>query len=264
MSGEKTEKPTAKKLRDARREGRIGRTPDIGAWGSMLIATFLLPPVVRHLIGYGQDLLARVSSVIANPEPPALFALVRHGFSDALLCIAPLAAGLMLTGVASSLAQGGLHPATKLLKPKFSRMNPVQGFKRSFGPHAVWETVKAVAKTGVLALVLYRSVRAMTPALMASGALPLDQLLGTVGRAALSLIRAAAAAGLVMAAADYAVVKKRTIKQLKMSKQDVKDEHRQSEGDPQLRGMIRSRQLAMSRNRMMADLVKADVVVVNP
>ena len=264
MSGERTEKPTAKKLREARREGRIGRTPDLGAWASMLVATLLLPALIRRLISSGRELLAQLSSVIENPEPAGAFALVRHGFSDALLCVAPFAIGLMITGISASVAQGGLHPATKLLKPKFSRINPMSGFKRSFGPQAVWETVKAVLKTGVIGLVLYWSVRRLVPALMASGAMPLDQLVGMVAGAVLSLMRAAAVAGLLMAAADYMVVRRRTNKQLKMSKQDIKDEHRQSEGDPQLRGMIRSRQLAMSRNRMMADLVKADVVVVNP
>ncbi|HKS99682.1 MAG TPA: EscU/YscU/HrcU family type III secretion system export apparatus switch protein, partial [Rugosimonospora sp.] len=167
-------------------------------------------------------------------------------------------------GVAASLAQGGLHPATKLLIPKMSRLNPAAGLKRVAGPHAYWELVKALVKTGALALVLYTSIRQLVPALMASGSLPLGTIIGSVAGAILTLIRTAAMAGLVMAGADYFVVMRRNSKQLKMTRQEVKEEHRRSEGDPHVKAAIRSRQLAMSRNRMMAQLPKADVVVVNP
>jgi flagellar biosynthetic protein FlhB len=150
------------------------------------------------------------------------------------------------------------------MMPKFSRLNPLQGIKRTMGPHAWWEAAKALIKTAVLGAVLYSAIRGLIPALMTAGSMPLSMLLGTVGHAVVSLIRAAAIAGLVMAGADYFVARKRTNKQLRMTKQEVKDEHKRSDGDPHVKGQIRSRQLAMSRNRMISDLASADVVVVNP
>jgi flagellar biosynthesis protein FlhB len=264
VSGERTEKPTAKRLREARREGRIGRTPDLGSWAGMLVASVLLPMVVRRGSTTARELLDGVRAVIAHPEPARAVGLLGHGLRGAALAVAPLALGLLLVGVAASAAQGGIRPATKLLRPKLSRLNPMAGFKRTFGVQSLWGTAKAVVKTAVLGLVLYSTVRRITPALLAPGAMPLDQTLGTIAGAVLSLIRTAAAAGLVMAAADYAVVRRRTNKQLRMTKQEVKEEHRHSDGDPHVRAAIRSRQLAMSRNRMMAELAKADVVVVNP
>jgi flagellar biosynthetic protein FlhB len=264
MAGEKTEKPTPKKLKQARREGRVAKSPDVGAWAGMLVASMLLPAVTRHMLAYATDLLARVRDIITEPDLGRVFALVRLAGRDIAVTVAPLAGTLLLVGVAASAGQGGLHMATKLLKPKMSRLNPVPGLKRAFGPHALWEAVKAVLKTGVIGLVLYISVRRLTPLLLASGSLPLPAILSAVGVAALTLFRSAAIAGLALAAVDYAVIRRKTGKELRMTKQEVLDEHKQSEGNPDLRSAIRSRQLALSRNRMMTDLVKADVVVVNP
>jgi flagellar biosynthesis protein FlhB len=264
MAGEKTEKPTPKKLKEARREGRVAKSADVGAWAGMLAASMLLPMVAQHLMTDATDLLSRLRGIIVEPDLAAAMALLRLGGRDAAVIVAPLAGTLLLVGIAASAAQGGLHMATKLLKPKMSRLNPVPGLKRAFGPHAAWEAVKAMLKTAVIGLVLYASVRKLTPLLLSSGALPLAAVLAAVRDAALTLFRSAAVAGLALAAVDYAVIRRKTGKQLRMSKQDIADEHKSSEGNPNLRSAIRSRQLALSRNRMMADLVKADVVVVNP
>lgn len=263
-SSDKTEKPTPKRLKQARKEGRIGRTPDLGAWAGILAASVLLPMALRSGMRAASDMLTEVRAVIQRPDPALLLGMVRHGAYAAALAVAPLAVCLLLLGVAATAVQGGLYPATSMLKPKFSRLNPWPGVKRMFGPHAIWETVKAVVKTAVLGIVLWYSVRNLMPLLAGSGALPLSSTLNMISAAALTLIRTAALAGLVMAAADYAVVRRRTSKQLRMTKQEVKEEFKQTEGDPQLRAAIRSRQIAMSRNRMMAEAAKADVVVVNP
>ena len=126
------------------------------------------------------------------------------------------------------------------------------------------EGVKALVKTGVLAAVLWMTMKDIVPLLMTAGRLQLGSLLGVVNDATLTLIRAASVAGIAMAAADYFVVRKRTNKQLRMTKEEVKQEHKNTEGDPHVKGQIRARQMAMSRNRQMADVPTADVVLVNP
>jgi flagellar biosynthetic protein FlhB len=150
------------------------------------------------------------------------------------------------------------------MAPKLSRLNPLKGIRRTFGTQAVWETLKAMLKVAVIALVLWSVVRKLVPTLMLSGSLPVLAIVDTVSGSALALLRSAAVAGLVLAGADYAFIRRKTNKSLKMSKQEVKEEHRQSEGDPQMKGAIRSKQLAMSRSRMMAEVPTADVVMVNP
>ena len=263
MSGEKTEKATPQKKKQARKEGQIGRTQDIGAWSGMLAASYLVPWTLQMATEKARALLERVPGVIENPEPAAALTMLQDGLFAAAIAVAPLAGALLLLGVAAAAGQGGIHIATKLFMPKFSRLNPLQGIKRVLGPQAWWEGAKALIKTAVLGAVLYYTVRDLIPTLMGAGQ-PLGTLLATVTGAVTGLIQSAAGAGLVMAAADYFVVRRRTEKQIRMSKQDVKDEHKRSEGDPQLKGAIRARQFAMSRNRMMAELPQADVVLVNP
>jgi flagellar biosynthetic protein FlhB len=154
--------------------------------------------------------------------------------------------------------------ASKLFIPKFSRLNPLPGIKKMFGPQSLWEGTKALIKTGVLAGVLYLTMKDIVPVLMTAGQLQLRSLLGVINDTVLSIIRAASVAGIVMAAADYFVVRRRTNKQLRMTKEEVKQENKNTEGDPHVKGQIRARQMAMARNRQMADVPTADVVLVNP
>jgi flagellar biosynthesis protein FlhB len=264
MSGEKTEKPTPQKRKKARQEGQIARSADVGAWAGMMAASFLLPMTIRMATERVRELVLHVPEVIADPDPAAALSTLSDGLLGAAAAVAPLAGALMLLGIAAAAGQGGLHFATKLMMPKFSRLNPFSGLKRTLGPRAWWEGLKALVKTVTLAAVLYSSVRGLVPLLMGAGGLPLGTLLGGVGDAVLTLVRFAASVGLAMAALDFLVVRRRTNKQLRMTKHEVKEEHKRSEGDPQLKAAIRSRQMAMSRNRMMAELPNADVVLVNP
>ncbi|WP_033346634.1 flagellar biosynthesis protein FlhB [Catenuloplanes japonicus] len=264
MSGEKTEKPTPQKLKKARDEGQIGKTPDLGAWAGIAAASVLVPMTLEKAVVKAREVVLQWPDMMKDPDAGAALNMFRDGLMGAAYAVAPLAVSMMLIGIAGSGAQGGIHVATKLLMPKFSRLNPLQGFKRIVGMQALWEGTKALIKTTVLGAVLYMQIKDLVPSLMSSGNLPLAVLLDMVKDAVISLIRTAALAGLVMAAADYFVVRMRTMKQLKMSKQEIKDEYKKTEGDPHVKGQIRARQHAMSRNRMMSDVPKADVVLVNP
>jgi flagellar biosynthesis protein FlhB len=264
MSGEKTEQPTPQKLKKAKREGQIGRSQDVGAWFGMLAASIMLPKTLTAAVQHAKELMEQVPQVIADPEPAAALVMLRSAATSIGWAVLPLAATLMVVGVASAGAQGGIRVATKLFVPKFSRLNPLPGIKRMFGPQALWELTKALVKTSVLAAVLYTTTKDKIPTLMTAGQLPLGSLLAVVKDAVLGLVRAASVAGIVMAAADYFVVRRRTNKQLRMTKEEVKQEYKNSEGDPHVKGQIRQRQMAMARNRQMADVPTADVVLVNP
>ena len=264
MSGEKTEQPTQQKLKKAKQEGQIGRSQDVGAWFGMLAASILLPRTLGAAMDHARELMAKVPDVIADPDPAVALGILKDGLISAAWAVLPLALTMMAVGIAAAGAQGGIRVASKLFIPKFSRLNPFPGMKRMFGPHALWEATKALVKTGVLAGVLYLTMKDVIPLLMTAGQLPIGSLLGVVNNATLSLIRAASVAGIVMAAADYFVVRRRTNKQLRMTKEEVKQENKNTEGDPHVKGQIRARQMAMARNRQMADVPSADVVLVNP
>jgi flagellar biosynthetic protein FlhB len=262
MAGEKTEKPTPKKLKEARQEGRIARSQDFSAWVGLLVASVLIPYAVRSLTARVREAFEAVPAFMAAPEPEQAVGLLAAGLRGAVLAVLPMAAGVLAACFAVTAAQGGIYLTGKMLKPKWNRLSFKQGLKRMFGMHSIWEAVKALLKTAVLAYVLWRAMQSTVKILVESGQLPL----GTVAREVVDalLVRTAAATGLAVAAADYAVVRFRLTKSLRMSKQDIKDEYKKSEGDPHVKGQIRSRQMAMSRNRMMAAVGDADVVMVNP
>jgi flagellar biosynthetic protein FlhB len=264
LAGEKTEQPTPQKLKKAKKEGQIGRSPDIGAWVGMLAASIVLPRTLGSAMDHSRELMGKIPDVIADPDPQIALGILKDGLMSAGWAVLPLALTMMAVGIAAAAAQGGIRVATKLFIPKFSRLNPLPGIKKMFGPQSLWEGTKALVKTGVLAMVLYMTMKDIVPLLMTAGRLQIGSLLGVIQDAVLSLIRAAAMAGIVMAAADYFVVRRRTNKQLRMTKQEVKQEHKNTEGDPHVKGQIRAKQQAMARNRQMADVPTADVVLVNP
>jgi len=264
MAGEKTEKPTQQRLKKAKQEGQIGRSQDVGAWFGMLAASIMLPRTLSATMGQARALTAQIPKIIERPDPAVAMALLKTGLTGAFWAVLPLSLTMMAIGIAAAGAQGGIRVATKLFIPKFSRLNPLPGFKKMFGPQALWEGTKALIKTAVLAAVLYSTIKDIVPLLMIAGGLDLGTLLGVLENTVLSLIRAASIAGIVMAAADYFVVRRRTNKQLRMTKQEVRQESKNTEGDPQLKAFIRGKQMAMARGRQMADVPTADVVVVNP
>lgn len=261
---EKTEEPTQQKLKKSKAEGQIGRSQDVGAWFGMLAASIMLPRTMTKAMEHAQELVANIPETAANPDPQLALGVLKDALMSAGWAVLPLALTMMAVGVAAAGAQGGIRVATKLFIPKFNRLNPFPGIKKMFGPQALWEGFKALIKTGVLAGVLYLTMKDIVPLLMTAGRLQIGSLLSVINDATLTLIRAAAVAGIVMAAADYFVVRKRTRKQLRMTKEEVKQENKNSDGDPQIKAQIRQKQLEMSRNRQMADVPTADVVLVNP
>jgi flagellar biosynthesis protein FlhB len=262
--GERTEKATPKRRRKARRDGQIGNTPEVGAWLGLLVASFIIPHVFAALMNLSATAVVQIGATIRDPESGPAMAAAMQDVKGAFSAVLPMALVIAVIGVVSVAGQGGIFPAPKLWKPTFKRLNPLSGLKRMFGPHAWWSLAKALLKSGALAAVVWLSVRKLVPTVMGSGSLPLSSLMSVGISTVLNVLRYAAVGGLLMAFADYAVVHRRNNKSLKMTKQEIKDEHKDSEGDPRMRNSIRSRQMAMRRSRMMADVPKADVVIVNP
>jgi flagellar biosynthetic protein FlhB len=262
--GEKTEDATPQRLKKARKEGQIPRTQELGTWLGVAAASVLLPMLVGNAYEAAQELFVQIGSVASNPEPAALSILLGEALAAFMTTLLPMALTMMVVGTVAAAAQGGVTFATKSMKPSLKKFNPFPGFKRMFGTQGIWEAAKALIKTAALAtVVLITSDRAQ--ALVSSaGALPLSAVAATFTDSAILMFRVVAITGLVIAIADYLVVRKKTRKKLKMSKYEVKQEHKQSEGDPYMKAHRRGVQMAMSRNRMMSEVADADVLLVNP
>ena len=138
MSGEKTEQPTQQKLKKAKQEGQIGRSQDVGAWFGILAASIVLPRTLGSAMDHARELTARIPDVIARPDPAVALGILKEGLTSAAWATLPLALTMMAVGIAAAGAQGGIRVATKLFMPKFSRLNPFPGFKKMFGPQALW------------------------------------------------------------------------------------------------------------------------------
>src|SRR6478735_11972148 len=262
MSGEKTEKPTAKKNKENRKEGKVPRSQEVGAWAALLLFAGTIPKLLGHEIRELSDLMTTCLTAAEDADISVAYEVMRRGFTHVLLTLLLLGVGVMLVSVAGALAQGGFFLATKSLKPKLSKINPLVGFKRMFGMRLLWDGAKMLLKSGLVAFLVWMSIKAMLP--YVGGMVPIHVVLTSFSDNALGMLRNVSLAGVVLAVADYGFQRHKTGKDTRMSKEDIKQEHKQSEGDPLLKGAIRSRQLAMARNRMMADIPTADVVLVNP
>lgn len=262
MSGEKTEKATPKRLQKLRKDGQILRSIELPAAVSLVVLVFLLPGALTRLTE-----VVQVAMVTALSEPVKDVAVAKataaQMFRDAALAMTPLIGALTLATIVTA---GGLHrsaPTLHALRPRAMRVNPKHGIKRLYSPQVAFDLVKSSAKLGLLAVVAWSSWRAGSEALLAGpGTIPamLDIVRSSTGQ---MLVRVALLA-VVVGVADAWWAKHRFDKQAKMSKQEIKEEHKGSEGNPEIKSAIRQRQMKMSRNRMMADVASADVVLANP
>ena len=264
MSSDKTEQPTAKRKREARRDGNLARSTEVVVWAQMLAAAFLLPACLGLGMGSLRQVMYQVGLLVTRPDAEAAVGLMSSGVTRGLLAIAPLALGMVAIGLIGNFAQTGLAFSGKALRPQFSRVSPAKGLKRLLSPHSAWEAVKAALKLVVLTAVAWPGVAHIGAALGGGSRMASGHVLSVTASATLNLIRSTALAGLVLAALDYGFQRRRVRKSLMMTRQEVRDEYRQSEGDPMTRSRIRQRQVEMSRNRMMAAVAVSSVVVVNP
>lgn len=263
-SADKTEKPTPKRLREAREKGQIAKSPDLATWLGMLGATVLLEVTLTQGLSSFTDALRQMGPAIAAADEKEAARYAVDVAWKGVAVAAPILIGMMVIGTAVSLAQVGLAPNTKRLKPDFSRLNPFKGMKRMVGVSSWWEIAKAVVKTIILVVVAWPALAHMVEVFTTESGDSLDELAGLTARTALVIIRNVSIAGLAVAVADYLWQKRRLTKQLSMSRQEVRDEMKLHEGNPEVKRAIRSRQAAMSRNRMIGMVAQADVVVVNP
>lgn len=263
-AGEKTEAPSARKLKEAKDQGQIPHTQDLSSWAAIAAMAVTAPAVVHagheRLVGS----LLRIDQVVADPEPAVAIDVLVDSVAASMLVLVPMVAAALLASVAAFAVQGGIHFAWPKLKPDPKRLNPYSGLKRILGPMTWWEAAKTTIKAAALVLVTWLAVSSMMPSLMGAGAMTLGSTVDTMQGALRTLVQTAVLVGVVMAAADFVVQKRKSLKDLRMTKEEVKQENKSTEGNPLIKQAVRSKQMQVSRNRMMSAVAQADVVVVNP
>lgn len=269
MSEERSEQPTARKLRKSREEGRVAKSQELAGILVLLVGVYLLT-VSGPALGHSFAQVMRSSySAIGSQEPGSLtLAFLQHTAGQAMLNIgaafAPWLAGLMVVGIGANVAQTRGLVQPRLLIPKWERLNPISKAKQMFGMQLLVETVKGIAKQAAIVLVVYLTITSRLNELVNAAELGLGAGVSALADVIFSMAFQAAVVLLIIAAFDYLWQFRRHRKSLMMTKQEVKDEMRSQEGSPEVKSRIRKIQREMAQRRMMEKVPAADAVVVNP
>lgn len=262
--GSKTEKATPRRRKEARAEGQIPRSVDVVQWAVLVAATFFMPPLLGGLLSVLQvrsiAIIAQSSQGDLEPVLGSLWSLVIE-LVMSLVIVMLVVMALVAAGLA---VQGGVVLSGKPLKPKLSRLSPVQGFKRLVSPESAVDTVKALLRLSVLGVVVYLVVPSVAADHLAGGRVGAREGVLAAADDVIMLLRLLAVAGLVVGLGDIGFQRWRSEKKLMMSKFEIKQEMKSTEGNPEVRARRRSIHQRMSQNQMLAAVKEASVVVVNP
>lgn len=266
FAGEKTEPATPRRREEARKKGQVAKSGEVGTALMVLTAFMLLNALgpymgtnLQETMQYFLQNMASWDGDIPGLQQMFTFALVRLA-----LVVGPILGGLLLVAVLSQVMQVGFFASSEGLTPKFSRTNPVEGFKRIFSKRALAEFVKSLAKVSLVGYLVYRQVQSQLEWLPQ---ISLFNLGDSIALMTDSIYRMGLQVGLfllVIAAGDYWWQRREFENSIKMSKEEIKEEYKQMEGDPQIRARIRQRQRQMASQRMMQAIPSADVIITNP
>jgi flagellar biosynthetic protein FlhB len=258
---DRTEAPTPKRLQKAREEGNAPVSREATALAVLSAAALVLataaPPVADGLV-------RRLSIFFAGAHRLDPGAALQAAAADVLYGAAPIALAALVAGAAAILLQTGFLIHLKAAMPDLARLDPKRGLKRIFSVSALLETLKSLAKLAVVAWAGWRALGAALPQLRQAMAWDAETLGNRVARQMLGILLAMLAAQAAIAALDLLYVRLRHWRGLRMSRQDLREEHKELEGDPQIKARIKQIRLQRARRRMLEAVPKATVVVTNP
>lgn len=263
--GEKTEEPTAKKRADARKKGQVGRSQELNTAFVLLIGFFSLKllwdSIYLAIASYTTYVFANLNQPVDTENIVRLFIGIMEILAKTAL---PIMLFIMLIGLAVNFFQVGLNFNTEAIEFKLDKLNPINGFGRIFSKRSLVELAKSFFKILVIGFFLYRFIHEQIIAMPQFMFFDLTTSLALVAEIIFRMAFIVIGVIMIMAVADYGYQNWQTTQDLKMTKQEVKDEMKQTEGDPQIKGKIRQKQRQMAMARMMKEVPKADVIITNP
>lgn len=263
LGQEKTEEPTPRKEEKAREDGQVARSRELNGMAMLVTGSVGLVVFGDSYATTFAEIMRR-SAGMAAASDDQMFAALEYAANEALWVTVPLLALVMLAGIVSSVGMGGLVLSAKAIAFKGNRMSPLAGFKRMFSLRALVELGKAIAKVAVVVGVAMAVLNSMAPDMLALAFAPLEQaVFDSLSMVAWSLVGLSVSL-IVIAMVDVPFQLAEFKKQLRMTRQEVKDEMKDSEGRPEVKSRIRRLQQEFARRRMFADIPDADVVITNP
>ena len=268
MPGDKTEQPTSKKVNDARKKGQVFKSKDlIQAFMFMTAAAVLTTGGPAYVSGL-QDMMKQFfQPTILRGDMPlnAMLAQMGYAWSKFLLLSAPLLAALVVVAAATNFMQVKVLFAPEVIKPKFEKLNPMKGFKNIFFSAKTYiEMVKTLIKFAVVGWILYSAIKGSLRDIIPLAGMRIDQTAAVAGRIMSGLLYKVGAVFVILGAADYMIQKKLYMKDMKMSKEEVKQEYKEQEGDPHVKHMRKHMFQQLMQESVTHNVPKATAVVANP
>jgi flagellar biosynthetic protein FliR/FlhB len=266
QDSDKTEEPTEHKLQEARKKGQVMKSQEV-------ISTLLLVAVAGIMIGAGPMMLGRIREFTIytwrlipnfNLAERNFFADIIFVMGTILMVLAPLLAGAFLMALLANIAQVKFIFSAEPLKPSLNKINPIEGFKRIFSAKSLMELVKQVAKLTIVGWICFKVVSGVLPELRTAPTMPLTTTLALVFATIKRLVGQVLIGMIAIAAVDYVFQHKQFMKQMRMSMQELKDEYKDTEGNPQIKAKIRQLMRQGAQGRMMEEVPNASAVVTNP
>ncbi|WP_096199376.1 flagellar biosynthesis protein FlhB [Bacillus sp. FJAT-45350] len=266
FADEKTEKATPKKRQEQRKKGQVAKSNDVNT-AIILLIVFLFLWFIGGMLGYKLiDIMEHTfrEYLLMELTPSSITAIFYELTMEAVVLVLPIMAIAMIAGVFSSYIQVGPLFAPEAIKMKLSKLDPIKGAKRIFSVRALVELLKSLLKISLVGIVVFTilwinldSVMILALKSVEDGFYQIAMLTVIMGIAVALLL-------LILSIPDYLYQKYDHEKQMKMSKKDIKDEHKNTEGDPRIKSKRRQKQMEMAMQRMMQEVPKADVVITNP
>jgi len=265
FDGEKTEEPTSKKREDARKKGQVARSQELNTAFVLLIGFLVIRILWEYIYGNIAEYTIYIYSNISQNTSAESITELFIGIMILLAkTVMPIMFSILIVGLAINVYQVGLMVTTERLEPKLENLNPINGFGRIFSKRSLVELAKSIFKIIVIGYFLYLYLKDQIPLVPQFIFFDLPHSLATIADIIFVMAFQVVGVIMIMAAADYAYQKWQTTQDLMMSKQEVKDEFKQMEGDPQIKSRIKQKQRQMAMQRMMSEVPKADVIITNP
>lgn len=269
QDGEKTEEPTAKKLEDARKKGQVMRSTEVVTAATLLAFFFMLKIFVgfignRFMTSFRQT-IGFISDYTSEPFTlNTARTIIRGSFWNIIVAAFPIMIVGFVVTIVAIVFQVKWKVTAEPLKPKFDKFNPVTGMKRLFSKDKIMDLFKSIAKVVILAYVVYSYLKNQWPLIYKMYSYTLPQAIAVIGDTVINVGIRISALFAVIALLDLFYQKWKYHQDMMMSKQEVKDEYKNSEGDPKVKSQQKQRMQQASQRRMMQDLPNADVVITNP
>ncbi len=266
-SEQRTEDPSDRKREETIEKGRTAQSKEIGSTAVLLSALAILNASGNYMREHVADMM-RHSFLISTSyhlDITSIQPLMIYYMKALAVILWPLMTGVAVAGVAAAIFQnGGLIFTVEPLMPKMDKLNPINGFERFFSPSAIAELLKSLAKIAIVGYICYLVLRNEIESIPLLSDQSVEQIILFVSHVSVKLMFYVLLLMLALSAADYGFQKYTYEQSIKMTKQEVKDERKNTEGDPLTKQRIRTAQYAMSRRRMMQEVPKAEVIITNP